>query len=59
MFWKGSWCVCTVSGTACLVFKNVKNQKMSVQMDTHSCRSEYKIISDLVTVLFVHDMGKI
>ena len=35
--------------------KNVKNQTMSVQMDTHSCRSENKIMPDLVTALFVRD----
>jgi hypothetical protein len=55
MFRKGGLCVCIVSGTACLVFKNVKNQAMSVRKYTHSCRSENKIISDLVTALFVHD----
>lgn len=47
--------MCVVSGTACLVFENVKNQAMSVQIYTHSCRSEIKIISDLVTAPFVHE----
>jgi hypothetical protein len=55
MFWKNSLCVYIVSGTACLVFKNIKNQAMSVKMDIYSCRSENEIISDLVIALFVRD----
>jgi len=54
VFWKGGLYVCVVSDTACLVCKNVKNQAMSVQIDTHLCRSENKMVPDLVTALFVH-----